>query len=96
MQTRVSEVGSSEFASPGIPNLLRRTVIDIHKVGRDVHQLRLDLDAVNGKTNTVYLELKAMIKTLDTKIDTLKAGPRATRKTRNNRKTLSRKNHSRT
>jgi len=92
MQTRVSEVGSSEFASPGVPNLLRRTVIDVHKVGRDVHQLRLDLEALNGKTNSVYLELKAMIDTLNTKVDTLKAHATATRKTRNNR---TRKNHSR-
>jgi hypothetical protein len=85
MQTRVSEVASSEFASPGVPNLLRRTVIDVHKVGRDVHQLRLDLEALNGKTNSVYLELKAMIDTLNTKVDTLKPRATATRKTRNNR-----------
>ena len=88
----MSEVGSSEFASPGVPNLLRRTVIDVHKVGRDVHQLRLDLEALNGKTNSVYLELKAMIDTLTTKVDTLKAHATATRKTRNNR---TRRNRSR-
>jgi len=92
MQTRVSEVASSEFASPGVPNLLRRTVLDVHKVGKDAHQLRLDLAALNGKTNNVYLRLKAMIDTLNTKVDTLKARATATRKTRNNR---TRKNRNR-
>lgn len=89
MQTKVSEVASAEFASPGaskLNNLVRRIVIDLHQMGVKLHQTHLNLEGLNNKTNGIYYKLNDKINRVIAHIGGIAPAAPLTRKSRRTNK----------